>query len=139
MELSKKFDTQKTRDEVVDILGEEGTLLSLFGEGETEIVGRSQDRITTRTHYRALGRDGYATFHFDYLMDGNIRFEKVCDGNVWRDLTGEVLVEERGDGARVALRMKGRTKTLVPEFTIKGPLEEQIAEMANALKDRLAQ
>ena len=137
MHLEKSFDVQKPRDDVVEVLCREDTLLSLFPSGRNEVVKSSPDRITTRTHYTALGREGVATFHFDFLMDGNIRFEKVCDGRVWRDLHGEVEVDERGDGARVALRMEGRTKPLIPEFTIKGPLEEQIAEMASALERRL--
>ena len=77
------------------------------------------------------------TFHFDTLLDGNLRFEKVCDGRVWDELRGEVVVEEEGDGARIEISMRGRTKTLVPEFAIKGPMEEQIDEMTRALADYL--
>ena len=33
--------------------------------------------------------------------------------------------------------MDGRTKTLVPEFTIKGPMHDQIEQMAKALKQRI--
>jgi hypothetical protein len=37
----------------------------------------------------------------------------------------------------VRIEMEGRTKTLVPEFTIKGPMQDQIEEMAKALKQRI--
>ena len=33
--------------------------------------------------------------------------------------------------------MSGRTKGLVPEFTIKQPMEEQIGQMSEALQDLL--
>jgi carbon monoxide dehydrogenase subunit G len=137
MHLEKRFDVARSRDEVVEILCQQDTLLSLFPNGENEVVESSPDRLTTRTHYTALGREGVATFHFDFLMDGNLRFEKVCDGRVWRSLVGEVEVEERGAGSRVQLRLEGSTKALVPEFAIKGPMEEQMEEMTGALRDRL--
>jgi carbon monoxide dehydrogenase subunit G len=137
MHLEKSFLVERSRDDVVEILCQEQTLLSLFPSGENEVVDRSPDRITTRTHYSALGREGVATFHFDFLMDGNIRFEKVCDGRVWRSLRGEVDIEERGSRTRVQITLDGATKSLVPEFAIKGPMEEQIGEMASAMRSRL--
>ena len=33
--------------------------------------------------------------------------------------------------------MDGRTKSLVPEFTIKGAMRDQIEQMAKALRERL--
>jgi hypothetical protein len=33
--------------------------------------------------------------------------------------------------------MEGRTKSLVPEFTIKGPMRDQLDQMARALRARL--
>lgn len=137
MKMDKRFDVTCDRDRAVEIAGEEATLLSLFPDGRTEILERGGDRVTARTHYAALGREGTATFHFDYLMDGNVRFEKVCDGNVWRELRGELEFEERGDGCVVTLRLEGRTKPLVPEFTIRGPMKEQIEQMAEALRRRI--
>ena len=91
------------------------------------------------TPYRALGTEGVVTFHFDFLLDGNIRFEKVCDGRVWRSLRGDVEIEESGSGTKVRLSLNGKTKPLVPEFAIKSQLEEQMAEMTQALRDRLEQ
>jgi hypothetical protein len=135
--LRKSFDVDRSRDEVVEALAEDQTLVRLFPDSKTEIVESTPDRKTTRTQYRALGRDGVATFHFTFLLDGNVRFEKVCDGRVWRELKGELEVEERGSGARVSIEMEGRTKGFVPEFTIKGPLQDQLEEMARALRERL--
>jgi carbon monoxide dehydrogenase subunit G len=137
MRLTKSFQVKRARDDVVEILSRDETLIGLFPDSDTEIVERKGDRCTTRTRYRALGREGVATFHFTFLMDGNVRFEKVCDGRVWRELRGEVDVEERGAGARVSIELEGRTKALVPEFTIKGPMEEQIAQMSDALRRHL--
>jgi len=96
MKMERSFTASCSFDQASDALGQEDTLLSLF-PGKTEVVDRSGDRITTRTHYTALGRQGTATFHIDYLMDGGIRFEKVCDGNVWKSLAGRVELEDRHD------------------------------------------
>ena len=137
MKMERSFEAPRSFDQVSDALGHEDTLLSLF-PGKTEVLERSGDRITTRTHYTALGREGVATFHFDYLMDGGVRFEKVCDGNIWKSLSGRVELEDLGDRCRVVLRLDGSTKRLVPEFTIKGPMEDQIDEMCEALQLKLA-
>jgi len=137
MQMERSFTVPCSFEQASDALVHEETLLSLF-PGRTEVVDRSADRITTRTHYTALGREGHATFHIDYLMDGGLRFEKVCDGNVWRALSGHVELEDLGGAqCRVVLRLDGTTKRLVPEFTIKGPMEDQIGEMSDALEARL--
>jgi hypothetical protein len=137
MKIDKSFEVGCNRDRAVELVADESTLTSLFPDTETEVVERQGDRITLASHYKALGREGTATFHFDFLLDGNVRFEKVCDGNVWRELRGEVTFDECGPGTRVEIRMEGRTKPLVPEFTIKGPMKDQIEAMAAALRDRL--
>jgi hypothetical protein len=136
--MEKTFEVKKSRDRSVEVLDQDETLTGLFPDTETRIVGREGDRKTIVSHYKALGREGDATFHFDFLMDGSVRFQKVCDGKVWRELRGEVTFEERGeDRTRVCIEMEGRTKSFVPEFTIKGPMQEQIEQMARALKKRI--
>jgi len=137
MRLTKSFDVKQSRDDAVRVLEEDDTLIGLFPDAETRIVGKQGDRKTAVSRYRALGREGEATFHFDFLMDGSVRFEKVCDGRVWRELRGEVSFEERARGTRVCIEMEGRTKGFVPEFTIKGPMQEQIEQMAESLKRRI--
>ena len=137
MRLEKQFDVKTPRGAAVAVLDDDDTLLGLFPDTDTEIVERKARRRTTRTRYRALGREGTVTFHFDVSPDGNVVFEKVCDGNVWRELRGLVRFEERGQGTRVRIEMEGRTRTLVPEFTIRGPMQEQIEQMATALRKKL--
>ncbi len=138
MQVSRSFEVASSRDQAVEVLDQDETLTALFPDMKSEIVARDDTRKTVVSHYRALGREGDATFHFDFLMDGSIRFEKVCDGNVWRDLHGEVTVDElAADRARISIEMQGRTKGLVPEFTIKGPMQEQVAQMAQALRERI--
>ena len=85
----------------------------------------------------ALGQPGTATFHFDFAPGGEIRFEKVCDGRVWRKLEGRVSFEPRGKGTRVRVSLDGRTRPLVPEFTIKSAMKAQLDQMAGALRERL--
>jgi len=140
MKMDKRFEMSCSRDHAVEVIAREDTLTSLFPDARTEILARKGDRVTARTHYTALGREGVATFHFDYLMDGNVRFQKVCDGNVWKELRGELVFDEPDDGSSgcvVTIEMEGRTKGLVPEFTIRGPMKEQIEQMADALRCKI--
>ena len=136
MEIKRRFRVERPRDEVVERLCRDETLLALM-PGDTELVDSQGDTRTTRTRYTALGLEGVATFHFTFLLDGDVRFEKVCDGKVWRELSGVVHLEERGESTRVAIEMHGRTKSFVPEFTIRGPMDEQMEQMVAALRERL--
>jgi hypothetical protein len=62
----------------------------------------------------------------------------VCDGRVWKRLDGTLTFEPAGaKKTLVRIEMEGATKALVPEFTIKGPMQEQIEQMADALRRRL--
>ncbi|MDX1649171.1 MAG: hypothetical protein R3263_04885 [Myxococcota bacterium] len=137
MRLTKEFEVARPRDDATAVLRDDDVLVGLFPDTETEIVESRGSRRTTRSRYRALGREGEATFHFDFGEDGNVHFEKVCDGRVWRELKGDVTFQERGDRTRVRITMEGRTKGFVPEFTIKGPMQEQIDQMAHALQRRI--
>jgi len=132
--LEKKFEVDRPPEFASRIASLDETLLSLFADAKTEIVEREGNRRTTRSHYNALGREGVATFHFHSLPDGRISFEKVCDGNVWQELSGTVLFEKRGGGTQVTLKMVGRTKALVPEFAIRSPMRDQIEQMASSLR-----
>lgn len=137
MRMEKEFVVTGARERAVSLAREDDTLVHLFPDARTEIVESRGGRKTTRSHYRALGREGVATFHFRFEDDGNIGFEKVCDGNVWRKLVGRVRFEQKGERTRVRIEMEGSTRTLVPEFTIKGPMQDQLAQMARALKRRI--
>ncbi|HEY5656407.1 MAG TPA: hypothetical protein VIY27_01325 [Myxococcota bacterium] len=137
MHLEKQFEVSCPRAAAVEIAARDETLLGLFADAETEIVGREGDRMTTRTHYTALGRPGTAIFHFTFLPEGDVEFEKQCDGNVWRELRGRLSFQKRGERTRVRVEMEGRTRPLVPEFTIKGPLRDQLEQMARALREKL--
>ncbi len=134
MRLEKNFGVDRQLDSTCRIAARDETLISLFPDAKTEIVEREGNRRTTRTHYHALGREGIATFHFDFFPDGRISFEKICDGNVWQELSGTVSFEKRGNGTQVALKMVGRTKALVPEFAIRAPMRDQIEQMASSLR-----
>jgi carbon monoxide dehydrogenase subunit G len=137
MRLERRFQVKQPREKVLALIEQDETLTGLFPDTDTRVVDRNGDRRTTVSRYRALGREGEATFHFTFLVDGNVRFEKVCDGNIWRQLRGTLSFEERGKGTRISVELDGKTKTLVPEFTIKGPMEEQIDQMVTALKRRM--
>lgn len=134
MRIERHFDVKLPRETALERVARDETLLSLFPEGRVEIVAREGTRRTVRTHYRALGREGTATFHFDVDPGGEVRFEKVCDGRIWRQLAGRVSFASRGKGTRVTISAEGRTKALVPELAIRGPMQEQIETMAAALR-----
>ena len=137
MHLEKQFDVATARQAAAEVVAREDTLPALFPQAKTEIVERRGNRRTMRTHYRALGRDGCATFHFDVLPDGGVQFEKVCDGRVWKEFTGSVSLIERGARTRVRIVLDGCTKSFVPEFTIRVPMQEQLDQMATALHELL--
>jgi hypothetical protein len=137
MKVEKLFDVRCTREAAIAAVACEETLLGLFPDTKTEVVSRGDDRLTVRSQYRALGQDGTATFHFHFQPDGAVRFEKVCDGRVWRQLAGSVSFEGCGPRTRVRIEMEGRTRPLVPEIAIRGPLRDQLEKMAGALRERL--
>jgi len=136
--MEKEFDVARPRAEAAALLADDAVLCELFPDTDTEIVARKASRKTIASHYTALGREGTATFHFDFAPGGDVKFEKVCDGRVWRELRGAVTLTERKDKTRVRIELEGRTKTLVPEFTIRGPMQDQLEQMAKALKRRLS-
>lgn len=137
MHIEKQFEVRCPRDSAVEIAACDETLLGLFADAQTEIVACEADRKTTRTHYTALGRSGTATFHFTFLPEGDVGFEKECDGNVWCELRGRLSFRAVGERTRVHVEMDGRTRPLVPEFTIKGPMRDQLEQMARALREKL--
>lgn len=137
MELTRSFDVDKPVDVAARIAARDETLTRLFEGAKTEIVEREGNLRTVRTHYTALGREGVATFHFLFSDEGSIQFEKVCDGNVWRKLEGLVSFSELEDGTRVTLHLTGSTKTLVPELAIRGPMQDQLDQMTEALRKRI--
>jgi hypothetical protein len=135
MRLVKEFEVAKARKRAVAEVAKDETLVGLFPGAETEIVEKKKGRKTTRSRYKVLGREGEATFHFSFGPEGDVSFEKVCDGRIWKRLAGTLTFE--ASGARktvVRIEMDGTTKALVPEFTIKGPMQEQIDQMADALR-----
>lgn len=137
MHLEKHFDVACPPEEAARAVASDETLLELFPESRSEIVESDGNLRTLRSHYTALGQEGVATFHFTFHPEGDVEFEKVCDGRVWRSLYGCVRFVRRGSGTRVHLEMDGATKTFVPEIAIRGPLRDQIEKMASALRERI--
>jgi hypothetical protein len=137
MRLEKHFNVTRPRDTAVEVAASEEAILALFPDAKVEVVARSGDRITLRARYQALGREGEATFHFTFLLDGGVSFEKVCDGNIWRELRGHLDFQECGSGTRVTIEMQGATRALVPELTIRGPMNQQLEQMVAALRGRI--
>jgi carbon monoxide dehydrogenase subunit G len=135
VKLESEFTVERHRNDVVGVFDDDATFEAIMPD--TRIVKREGDVRHTVTPYTAMGQSGEARFVFTTLVDGNLRFEKICDGNVWRALEGEVTLDEDGPFTRVALRMEGRTRALVPELAIRGPLREQLEQMADALRRRL--
>jgi carbon monoxide dehydrogenase subunit G len=135
VKLEREFTVERHRDEIVVVFDDDATFEAILPD--TRIVKKEGDVRHTVTPYTAMGQSGEARFVFTTLVDGNLRFEKICDGNVWRALEGEVTLDEDGPFTRVVLRMEGRTRALVPELAIRGPLREQLDQMADALRRRL--
>ena len=135
MHFESDFTVPRSRAEVATLLDDDETITSLLPG--TTILPRGNGTRETRTP-SPLGQSRDIRFLFHRVEDGGLLFEKICDGNIWRSLDGEVRLEDvRTKFTRVQLRMDGRTRALVPELTIRGPMRDQIKQMTKALRARL--
>ena len=133
MKIDQQFVVGRGRSEVVRSLDRDETFEALFPDTTVHSLGTHERE--THTPYPGLGRARDIRFVFRTAEDGNVRFEKICDGNIWRSLEGEVRIEGVDERmTRIVLSMEGRTRAFVPELTIRAPLREQINQMAKALR-----
>jgi len=138
VKLEKEFVVARPRGEVAERFKDDKTLEKLMPD--TSIEHRADGVRETRTPFAALGRSGELRFLFQNLPDGGLRFEKVCDGNVWRSLDGAIRLDEvDARMTRVRISLDGQTRAFVPELTIRAPMRQQIEQMALALRDELEQ
>jgi carbon monoxide dehydrogenase subunit G len=136
MHLEKEFSVARARDEVARAVDDDETIAALIPN--TRVTGRSGARRETTTQVTLAGVERELRFVFETRPDGNLRFSKVCDGRIWRSLEGEIRFEDQGGSrTRVRLSMDGRTKALVPELAISGPMKSQLDEMVEALRKRI--
>ena len=134
MHFEREFDVHRPLSEVASLLDDDATIECLLPG--TSVTPRADGTRETRT-VAPLGQSREVRFQFTRHAEG-LRFQKICDGNIWRSLAGEVRLENLAtELTRVQLRMQGRTRTLVPELTIRGPLRIQIDRMSQALRARL--
>ncbi len=132
MKLEHAFVVRGRLEDLVALLDDDETFAALFPN--TTVVTTGEHVRETCTPYRALGQEREIRFIFETLGRASVRFAKICDGNVWRSLEGEIsLAEKDAETTRVSLRMNGATRAFVPELTIRGPMRDQIARMARAL------
>jgi len=133
MKIDQEFVVGRRREEVVESLDRDDTFAALFPDTRVRSLGPHERE--TLTPYPGPGRARDIRFVFHSGTDGNVHFEKVCDGNIWRSLEGEVRIEGVDERmTRVVLTMEGRTRAFVPELTIRAPMREQIGQMAKALR-----
>ncbi|MFQ5697589.1 MAG: hypothetical protein ACE5IL_04805 [Myxococcota bacterium] len=135
MKLEREFTVERPRDEIACVFDDDATFEEILPD--TRIVERAGSVRKTVSTYRALGTSGEARFVFTTGVDGNLRFEKICDGNVWSSLRGEVELQDDGPFTRVVLRLEGRTRALVPELAIRGPMRDQLESMTRGLRRRM--
>ncbi len=134
MHFEREFEVHRPLPELAALLDDDATIESLLPG--TRVTPRANGTWETRTA-SPLGLSRDVRFLFTRNSQG-LRFEKICDGNVWRSLDGEVRLESvEAELTRVQLRMQGRTRTLVPELSIRGPMRNQIDQMTQALRTRL--
>lgn len=136
MKFDSEFVVRRGQAEVAEILGSDATVTQLFPD--TEIVSSRNGERETRTRVNALGAETTVRFVFRDAPDGGLRFEKICDGRVWRSLEGAIRLLSVNDvTTRVQIAMEGTTRALVPEFTIRTPMKDQLQQMTRALRERL--
>ena len=136
MKLQKEFVVGRSSHEIAKLLEGDKILETLMPD--TSIRQLPDGVRETRTPYQALGQSGEVRFLFRGMPDGGLRFEKICDGNVWRSLEGTIqldAVDERM--TRVRLAMEGQTRAFIPELTIRAPMRQQLEQMSQALRSEL--
>jgi carbon monoxide dehydrogenase subunit G len=136
MHLEKEFSVARARDEVARALDSDETISALIPN--TRVTNRGGGRRETLTRVSVAGVQRELRFVFETQPGGSVRFSKVCDGRIWRSLEGEIsFSDEGGARTRVRLSMDGRTRPLVPELAISGPMRTQLDEMLEALRKRI--
>jgi len=136
VKFDSEFVVRRAPAEVAEILASDATVTQLFPD--TEIVSSRNGERETRTRISALGAETTVRFVFRGADDGGLRFEKICDGRVWRSLEGAIRLLPVNDATtRVQIAMEGTTRALVPEFTIRAPMKDQLQQMTRALRERL--
>jgi carbon monoxide dehydrogenase subunit G len=136
VKFDSEFIVRRPKAELAQVLASDATVTQLFPD--TEIVSSNGGTRETKTRVSALGVETTVRFVFRSAADGGLRFEKICDGRIWRSLVGAVqLLPVNEATTRVRVEMEGTTKALVPEFTIRAPMKEQLQQMTRSLRDRL--
>ncbi len=138
MKFENEFVVRRPVTSCTSVLESDETITSLFPD--TQIVSNAGGVRETRTRVSALGAETTVRFKFRNRPDGGLRFEKICDGRIWRSLEGNIsLVAVNAETTRVQIALDGSTRALVPEFTIKAPMKEQLEQMTRALRARMEQ
>jgi hypothetical protein len=138
MKFENEFVVRRPLESCSGVLASDATITSLFPD--TEILSNSGGVRETQTRVSALGAETTVRFKFKSRPDGGMRFEKICDGKIWRSLEGNISLARVNDTTtRVVIALDGSTRALVPEFTIKGPMKEQLQQMTRALRARMDQ
>lgn len=136
MEFEREFAVRRGREALVAVLRDDKSLTSLMPD--TEIVERRGKERRTLTRAHVMGQSQEIRFVFEERDDGNLGFHKICDGKVWSSLEGAVELHPVTDAlTRVRIHMEGSTRAMVPEFTIRTPMRDQIDDMARALRARM--
>jgi hypothetical protein len=136
MKLENEFIVRRAQPEIASVLASDATVQSLFPD--TEIVSNKNGERETKTRVSALGAESIVRFIFRTASDGGLRFEKICDGKVWKSLVGQIRLLPVNDATtRIQITMEGSTRGLIPEFTIRGPIKEQLDQMSRALRAKL--
>ena len=136
MHLEKDFSVAKARQEVAQALDDDATFETLFPD--TSVASRGGGVRETTTQVALAGVSRELRFVFETAPDGNIHFHKICDGNIWRSLEGDIQLESLGtDRTRVSVSMEGKTRAFVPERAISGQMKKQLNDMVDALQTRI--
>ena len=134
MHFEREFDVHRPLSEVASLLDDDATIECLLPG--TSVTPRADGTRETRTA-APLGQSRDVRFQFTRHAEG-LRFQKICDGNIWRSSGWRGPAGEPGDGAHPRAAAHAGTHTdLVPELTIRGPLRIQIDRMSQALRVRL--
>ena len=141
MHLEKQFDVKRPRAEAAQRRWRDDETLAQPLPRHEHRDRRAQGQTphdAQPLHARSVARASRPSTS-SFRDDGDVDFEKVCDGRVWRELRGTRDASRTAARARAcASRWTGAPRRSCRSSRSAAPMQEQIEQMATALRKRLA-
>ena len=136
MKLRKEFVVGRPCESVLATLCDSRTIEKLLPG--TRVEERASGARELITSVGAFASDRELRFLLVELPGRGLRFEKICDGNLWRFFEGRIVAEAIDEQmCTVHITLEGETRAFVPELTVRAPLREHLEHQSKALRAEL--